>query len=78
MSQLVDIVVIRQRATQQTDKEIAEELGISEQMWNFIRRGKEPLGYKALRGIYRRWPELGPYVLLEIMGDVTEGPGRNN
>jgi len=63
----------KQRAEHLTDGGFAERLGISRQMWQFIREGRRGIGEKLLRGIIQAYPELIPDVLIFLRGDATGG-----
>ena len=61
-----------------TDREMADRIGCSRQLYNMTRTGKAPIGYKILEGAVRAFPELEKPALNFLITGVhhLKRPGR--
>ena len=58
LNPIVEAVAAEQRASGLTDGQVAERIGCSRQMWNFLRRGEREPEVATLRGIAAGFPNL--------------------
>lgn len=67
-----------QRQGEMSDLEFAKEIGVSRQMWNFVRTGVFPLAKarKVLLGVCVAFPDLAPEVLSLFAGDANNVTSR--
>jgi transcriptional regulator with XRE-family HTH domain len=54
-----------------SDREMAEKLGCSRQLYQMARTGKIPLRHKILKGISLAFPELQGDILIFLSTNVT-------
>lgn len=67
--QLIEKLTVIQKTERWSDRQMANQLGISQQMWQFVRTGRHVPGRKTLTGIMRAYPELTADVLLYLQAD---------
>lgn len=66
---ILEILIEKQAALKLVDWDFAQEIGISQPLWSLVKREKARITPDTLQKVLRRWPELAPYVLLEMMGE---------
>lgn len=64
-------LIIRQQALKMNDTEFARLLNCSRPLWSLIRRGKQPIGHKVLRGVMQN-PQLAD-LTIDAMKYLQEG-----
>lgn len=60
---LIDLLRARQRDAGESDLRFAQRLGISRQMWGFLRTGERQPGPDTLQAIGRAYPDLMPQIV---------------
>lgn len=61
-----------------SDREMAEKLGCSRQLYQMTRSGKIPLRHKVLQGISIAFPELQPDILFFLSSNANKLPNEAN
>ncbi len=60
---LMQRLIEKQVTLGENDALFSRRLGVSRQLWNFTRNGRQPVGWSILRGTLRGFPELTDEVL---------------
>lgn len=67
---LLENLIERQAQLGLNDGAFAQEIGVSRSLWVRTRQRHKPISMKILTGIYKRFPDMIPDVLLFLGGRV--------
>lgn len=77
MSTMLDKLIKLQNQEGMSNRQFAEKLGISTQLWQATRTGKRPIGLMLIKAIMRAYPKLRFDVFVFLCRECYEMPAHS-